>query len=362
MTAATRYELDARQKGILRNVVETYYDVQEVRIQTEHRIRNYAEHMGLVACIGEEKAQELRRKDDHGKTYKAEVRKRKPNKKKKEPGDPTFVAAFEEAEKDFEGEEKHVRVNKLMLQQETVLKGIAMKHIADHPLWTEWLAGVKGIGPCLAGGLFSWIDVHRAKHAGNIWKYCGQSVIVDSYFCPNCKKEAPADRVPDIRDRMTQGLSHEPPKCDCGGFLRILGHADRRQKGMQTGYNPRAKTLAWKIGESFVKQNADKSGYRGIYQRMRELVESRPCNKVHRDERKRVIPCFDAHKFAKAKRLTVKMFLAHYYMVGRTMAGLPISNPYAFGMMGHDASSFIEPIMDEGEISPEIAKAWRDMK
>lgn len=343
----TGQELAARDKRLLRLVCESYYDTQAVRIQTDHRIRNYAEAEGLAAVVGEIEFENLKRRGMAD--YKAAIRAL--YKEKNE----TFLAAFEKAVKDLEGDEKHAKVNWLMSQQEKVLVSIAKKKIAGHPVWENWLAGVKGIGPCLAGGLLSWINIARSTHCSQLWKYSGLGTTVEHYECPECGTKT--DPKP-MSELVAAGETRIVCP-DCRVPLNVVGHADRRVKGQQTGYNPRVKTLAWKIGESFVKQSPEKSGYRKLYEQFRAQVDRQPCRKVHKDEKGKVIPCFDAHKFAKAKRMTVKVFMAHYYLVARTIEGLPVTKPYSFGVLAHDMASFIEPLRDEGEIPGWISAAWR---
>lgn len=365
MTTAFNMELEAAAKRRLRVIAETYYDVQDIRIRTEHRIRNYAEADALATILTETGLEDLR--DEGQKEFKKVIRhfrgvqefKKKPHPKHKE-----FMAALLAAEKRLEDDDRHVFVNRLMRDQEDLLKSLAQDEIEGHPIWEKWLKGVKGIGPCLCGGLLSWITIRKARHAGSLWKYCGQAVTVTEYVCPECKKTFEPKEVPDIHERIASGKSHEAPRCpDCEAFLFLAGHADRRKKGEQTGYNPKAKTLAWKIGESLVRQTRpEHSAYRKVYDVMREKVDSMPCNKVHKNDKDKVIPCFDAHRYAKAKRLTVKVFLSHFYLVSRTFSELPVSKPYRFGMMNSPMDEFVMPRIDEGVIPEEVREIVDEWK
>jgi hypothetical protein len=75
----------------------------------------------------------------------------------------------------------------------------------------KWLLTVKGIGPVLAAGFLSYIDISKCQTAGSIWRYAG-----------------------------------------------IEGHKSPRKKGEKFNYNPDFKVLCWKAGEQFVKV----SGYK----------------------------------------------------------------------------------------------------
>jgi hypothetical protein len=357
--SAVLADIGQAAKRRLRVIVESYYDVLDQRIRTDHRVRNYAEHGGLIAVLGDEESYRLQRAGVQ--EYKKAIKDLKfsdkeekeikriggiENYKAKDEPDQKrvdFFLGYLEAEKELDG--WHQSMNKVMSGQEAYLKRLAMGEIADHPLWTEWLQYVYGIGPCLAGGLLSWVDIRRCDHVSQLWKYAGQAVKTEKWTCRACGNEIP--HHPSLRDDV---------KCPkCANSMQPIGAADRRVKGEKTGYNPRLKTHCFKIAESFVKQNAAKSGYRRLYDQFRAKVDSEPCNKVHLDEKtKKPIPCFDAHKFAKAKRLVIKVFLAHCYLKWRGIVGLPTSDPYVFGMMAHDKASYIEPIFD---IKPEEGKA-----
>lgn len=372
-TPESRSELSAAAKRRLRLIVETYYDAQDVRMRTENRILHYAEEVGLAAVLGDVAVTELRRQGQD--KYKAAIRVLKfgpeAQAELKKVGVETFKAAYpntdnidaklsfwlaaKEAVDQLESDERHNKVNDLMRKQEPLLKNQAMREIEGQPIWESWLQYVTGIGPCLAGGLISWADLTRCKHAGGLWKYFGMAVIVDEYFCRTCNKQYSDEEVPEVEERMAKGMAHEAARCPgCNDFLQIKGHADRRVKGEVTGYNPRAKTLAFKIGTSFIRSNPERSGYRRIYEKIRAVVDKKVadhggyCNKVHTDKKtKKVIPCFDAHKLAMARRATVKVFLGHYYLVGRRLLGLPVSDPYSLGMMGIPVSEFSDPIYDD---------------
>ena len=75
--------------------------------------------------------------------------------------------------------------------------------VKDHALWGGFLRDVKGIGPVMAGCLISLIDIHECPHVSSLWKYFGM----------------------DVRD----------------------GRAPKREKGKKIDWNPRGRTLCFKI-------------------------------------------------------------------------------------------------------------------
>ncbi len=340
---AKAQELSAQEKRELRLVVETYYDVQDIRMSTDNRIRQYADHEALVAVEGEAAAQRLR--DEGQEAYKKAIRVLK-----KEAKDLVFLDAYEKALAGLEDDDHHAKVNKLMSQQETILKRKAEKLVSTHPLWTSWLIDVKGIGPCLSGGLLSWINIERCRYASQLWKYSGLAVITDSWKCHACGHTM--DHHPSLLQRGVRA-SALCPKCQ--NPMAAIGHADRRQKGKVLGYNPNVKKLFWKIGNSFVKLSPATSKYRALYDKFRAQVEAKIlankgfCSKTHYsdgEKKTKVIPCFDAHKFAMAKRLTVKVFAAHIYLKWREILGLQVDSPWIF-WDGSGHQDFIAPFSDK---------------
>jgi len=98
----------------------------------------------------------------------------------------------------------------LLKKLEKQIRNYIKDQLRGVPIWETFLKPTKGIGPILAGGLISWLDPYKAPHVSSFWKYMGQHVVD--------------------------------------------GKAPRRRKGSKTDYNPKAKVLAWKIADSFVKR------------------------------------------------------------------------------------------------------------
>lgn len=331
---ATSQALAESAKGRLRVIVESYYDVLDQRIRTDHRVRNHSEYEGLCEALGRPEARRYRLEGPA--TYRKAVKDNVENVK--------FIEGVEQAKKELEG--WHEEMNKVMSRQEYFLKKLAMKEIEHQPIWTEWLSNVKGIGPCLAGGLLSWVDLWRTKHTSSLWKYFGLAVVAEEYFCLTCQKTFTVEEVPEDEH------GHYPcPQCK--GQTRSHGHAERRVRGEKVQWNPKAKTLAYKIGEQFVRTVPSK--YRELYDAVRLEVDQKPCRKVHKDEKTgKVIPCFDKHRHMKAMRMTAKIFLSHFYLIGRTLMELPVSKPFPFGVLGKDPSEYIVPRIDEGTLPEKV--------
>ena len=101
---------------------------------------------------------------------------------------------------------------------------VAISDIMNHNIAGQWLMSIKGIGPVLAAGLVSHIDITKAKTAGSIWRYAGLDPTITW------------------------------------------------SKGERRPYNADLKTLCYKVGESFVKVSGreDPPIYSVLYRRRKK--------------------------------------------------------------------------------------------
>tara|TARA_Y100000310_G_C20697595_1_gene826799 strand:- start:4702 stop:5598 length:897 start_codon:yes stop_codon:yes gene_type:complete len=150
----------------------------------------------------------------------------------------------------------------------------------------QWCRKITGIGPVIASGLISNIDMTRAETAGHIWSFAG------------------------------------------------LNPKQVWKKGEKRPWNPELKTLCWKIGTSFIRTNSDKPNiYRDLYYQRKEYEESlnnagklkeqafarrdqfkswgKTKSEAYKYYCKGVLP--PGHIDARARRWAVKIFISHYF-------------------------------------------------
>jgi len=208
-----------------------------------------------------------------------------------------------------------------------LLKGI--------PIWNVFMKHVLGLGPRLAGSIVAGIyDISRFNHVSSLWKYCGQDVTAD-------------------------------------------GEAPRRQSGQKISWNPFLRMTIYKITDSMVKQNADKSLYRRLYDQKKAFYQKKfpewavcrtcgakliamkgefdKCSNIEckgksggikhptRKDRKGnpIYIHTKGHIHKMAKRYTGKIFLQHLWMMWRRLEGLPENMPWIIEHGGH--VDFIPP-------------------
>ena len=135
------------------------------------------------------------------------------------------------------------------------------------------------------------------------------------------------------------------------GLHVVDGHAAKRKRGENINWNPKMRTLSWKIGKQFVMQGR---GYRQIYDQEKDrLTEQRlPLGECqHYEECKaklktRKTPACKGHIDAMAKRKTVKLFLSHLWQTWRQLEQQPTRPPYVMEYMGHNGTVSPEKMLE----------------
>jgi hypothetical protein len=171
----------------------------------------------------------------------------------------------------------------------------------------QWMRAQKGIGPVIAAGFLAHLDITKAETAGAFWSYAGLD--------PRVKWE----------------------------------------KGQKRPWNAQLKTLAWKVGQSFVKVSGyDDAFYGRLYKERKALETARNEAGEFADQAKAKLENFKigkdtdaykaysqgklppAHIHARATRYAVKLFMAHLHHVFYVdHYGKEPPLPYAIGILGH---------------------------
>ena len=187
---------------------------------------------------------------------------------------------------------------------ETRLRSVMLAWAEDR-VAGQWAMSQVGIGPVLAAGLLAHIDPERAKTAGAVWRFAGLDPTL-------------------VWD-----------------------------KGQKRPYNADLKVLCYEIGDSFVKFHNNSKCYYGHLYAERKLQEQERNEaglfaeqaaatlrekKITEPETK---ACYEAGRLPpgriefRARRVAVKLFLAHFQQVLREANGLPIVAPYVIEHLGH---------------------------
>lgn len=204
---------------------------------------------------------------------------------------------------------------------ETVKMRIARnieKELDNWAIYSEWLEKIPGIGPAIASEL--------------IITYYYKFVPV----CPDCggeleKKEGAMICV-GCQKKVKEGLLKYkivvrdfPTISKWWAFLgrhTVDGVMPKRAKGTQANWSTPGRTLGFQIGDQFNRQDPDHPYKKFFLERKERHARKNP-------------EWTKGHTHNAARNESVKLFLAHFWTVARTIDGLPVSEPYAGAIMGH---------------------------
>jgi len=171
--------------------------------------------------------------------------------------------------------------------------------LREYPIYTEFLKGVCGIGPAMAGVILSEIDIHKAEYPSSIHAYAGLDVASDG-----------------------QGRSRKKEHLVEVTYINKDGEEATR---VGITFNPFLKTkLIGVLGSSFLKQSPDRCEYRKVYDNYKHRLEHMD---AHKEKSK-------GHRHNMAIRYMIKIFLIDLYKNWRALEGLPVAPSYAEAKLG----------------------------
>lgn len=277
----------------LKPFVRGTYDVQKMRIQTGNRIvGNFKAKMGQAPGETEDTM------DAEGKVILAKIRQEYARVTEGIVGLPRESA--------FKGNEVISDYTELCLiaqymeleQYEKTHFNRLEKALRQYPVYTEFLKGVKGVGPAMAGVIVSEIDISKAKYPSSLWKYCGLDVGDDGAGRSRRKEH----------QQETEYVNKDGEVATKNGIT----------------FNPFLKTkLTGVLASSFLRAGDNK--YSRIYNDYKHRLES---DDKHKEKSK-------GHRHNMAMRYMVKMFLLDLHIAWRTVDGLSVSTSYHEGKLGH---------------------------
>lgn len=198
-----------------------------------------------------------------------------------------------------------------------------------------WLRLIEGIGPIISIGLISALqDPGNFSNPSKMTRICGLAPVD---WCKKCDKRyvdprlketwayAEAKQIEKRKAKSKQDVEGKQKAilkllCDCD-VPEIVQVAEKKRKGLPIHYNPFLKTLMWKTGSlGFIMH---KGYYRNRYDEFRTYEDEN-----HPD-------LSDGHRLGRARRKTVKLFIAHFWNAWRRANGLSIETPYVMKEGGH---------------------------
>lgn len=297
----------------LRSLVDVLYDIQDVRMRTDNRLRQMPRETAQL------KAKQLKKLEDQ-----------------------------------------------LTKEIDVILQ--------DIPIYTTFLRKVRGVGPRISGSIIAQTMIRFEKITEEEYKELEKQYTNDAHNADMSQEKS------DTHLNTTYSLEQYQlaQKTENGGYLIptrrgieafdtcskywawwglhvVNGHAAKRRKGETINWNPKMRTLAWKIGKQFVMQG---QGYRQIYDMEKDRLSAQrlpigKCNKYEACKAKlknRTEPTCKGHINAMARRKAVKLFLSHLYECWRGLEELPTRPPYVLEKMeGHSTKSTWQDLPDLDE-------------
>lgn len=174
----------------------------------------------------------------------------------------------------------------------------------DYPIYEKWLKNIKGIAEITAAKLIAYINLEDSPTVSSLWRYCGLDAT---------------------HIKRSNGISEEEAKRYGVPYLK--------------------KELLGVLGDNFIRERTPV--YRDIYDRVKEkeleLMEEHG-EGVEIGDKTTVESRGHAHN--RARRKAVKIFVSHYWTIGRQLEGMDTRPPYVHEKLKHD--NYIKP--------PEIPK------
>jgi hypothetical protein len=233
--------------------------------------------------------------------------------------------------------EKHYSLGVDELQAvEDLLKKRIDQATKGHQVREEFMSKVSGIGPVLAGGIIAQIarrEQVRARMRSGLEQW-----ITAPELYPNegiLKERHEELGVEEILLERRGGIACFETISKLWAYAGLAvggdGLAVRRKAGERSNWNAVFKTLAWKVGESFVKCG---KSYREEYDRYKARIrlEHPEAIAVEGKKGKRFT---EGNVHAMAKRYATKLFISHVWLCWRELEGLPVTAPYVIERLGH---------------------------
>lgn len=182
--------------------------------------------------------------------------------------------------------------------------------VENHPV-CPWLFENTPLRFRLGAMLFCLVDIKRARTVSALWRYAGLAVIDGA------------------AERRKRGVVDEK--------------TGQRKKGEKIHFNMRLKKTAFLISRQLILANKGKGTepYISIYRKAKERYMKKYTAELA--ERKKMKPKDRPKKMTwsrlrvdlTARRIMVKVFLQHLWVVWRTTEGLPVNEPYVEAFKGH---------------------------
>lgn len=204
------------------------------------------------------------------------------------------------------------------------------KELKGWDVWEAWAKKIPGIGPFIAAQMIILFYYRFIP----VCKDCGGKLEKGDHKlkCVECGKIAKEGLL--VHKLEYKDFPTISKWWAYMGRHTVDGVMPKRKSGTQSNWSTVGRTLGFHIGDQFNRQKDDHP-----YKALLNFRKAKH-QKNHPEWKK-------GHVHNAAKNEVVKIFLAHFWTVARTLEGKPVSEPYAGALMGH--TNIIKPFYWEME-------------
>jgi hypothetical protein len=222
-------------------------------------------------------------------------------------------------------------------QQEKVIEKHLNKMLKDFPIYTNWLKGIKGVGPVIAARIISNYDIHKAETVSKLWQYTG---LNPGYV--RGKKVVKKPEATKSGHEIIKEYKNKKGEQECIVLTDEMIRGDKLTPGFVAPFNKNMRTaMCGILADSFIKSQS----YYALefYYPYKARLEQ---EEGWKDEK-------PGHRDRAAKRYMIKMFLKDLYAAWREIEGLPVREPYQEEYLQHNSSRRRE-VRSKVERRPEV--------
>lgn len=214
-------------------------------------------------------------------------------------------------------------------RQEAELEKNLKKVLKRFPIYTEYLLGVKGVGPVSAGWIIAEFNIQKATTVSKMWQFAG----LNSGDVRGNKDVPASDYKPEHGEIVRE---YETPKAGKRVVYKTgeLIRGDKLSPGFASPFNKKLRSaLVEVMAAGFIKhQNFYCMEF---YYPYKERLAREENEVLHVGKMKQWKEVTLRHRDRAAKRYMVKMFLKDLYAAWREIEGLPVRAPYQEEYLGH---------------------------
>jgi hypothetical protein len=282
----------------IRCACRSFYDLQKLRIQSGNRITAaFRIKLGLESSEAEENNEEA---SELLKELRLEFKRITDGVKRITRNikiDSPLITSMSEL--------SLIEAYERQLEAESIHEKAILAELRGERIWSEFLLGVRGVGPLMGGVILSEIDITKCNSISALWAYCGLDVVVTT-----------DEKTGEIKEEGRSKKSHH---------LKPKTYIDREGAVKETvgiTFNPFLKTkMVGVLGTSFLRSGGP---YKDIYDGYKYRLQNHP---KHKDKTK-------LHKHNMAVRYMIKFFLADLWTKWREIEGLEVRGSYAEDKLG----------------------------